>query len=348
MNRPNLFSDFATNELAQDAVLAYILAWAAPNHKDKPELNALGEDMLRALLRETKIDADVGLENVQVATQDNRMDISVRINDTAFLIIEDKVHTGAHSDQILRYKTIAEEFKTESGEPWHPICAVYLKTGNECKGDHSKHADAFFFRADLLDVLGRHASIKNDIVVEFHQHLQKLHDNTESFLRKPFADWPWEAHQGYFGQLEDRIKADEQWWGYTANPAGGSLIFYWHKNAWRNQEDGWKPFLHIDHLAGFFIRVWREDGEKVYSDTLWNVLEKAESCAKNIAGINVKKPQRFGSGYAANAAQIYFDGDDLGSGSGYYIVTKGDGSINLDSTLARHEKAEELLVAMCK
>jgi len=348
MNRPNLFSDFATNELAQDAVLAYILAWADPEHKNKSELNALGEDMLRALLSETKIDSNINLEGVQVATQDNRMDISVRINDTAFLIIEDKVHTGAHSDQIQRYKSIAEGFKTESGEPWHPICAVYLKTGNECKADHSKHADAFFFRADVLDVLNQRAGIDNDIVAEFRQHLQKLHDNTESFLRKPFADWPWEAHQGYFGQLEDSIKADEQWWGYTANPAGGSLIFYWHKNAWHNQADGWKPFLHIDHLAGFFIRVWREDGEKVYSDTLWKVLEKAEFCAKNIAGINVQKPQRFGSGYAANAAQIYFDGDDLDGGSGYYIVTKDGGSIDLDATFARLEKAEELLAAMCK
>ena len=47
---PNLYS-FATKELAQDATLAYILAWAKPVYREShPRLHRLGTDMLRALL----------------------------------------------------------------------------------------------------------------------------------------------------------------------------------------------------------------------------------------------------------------------------------------------------------
>lgn len=51
---PNLYS-FATNELAQDATLAYIIAWARPVYREShPHLHRLGTDMLHALLA-TKI-----------------------------------------------------------------------------------------------------------------------------------------------------------------------------------------------------------------------------------------------------------------------------------------------------
>ena len=48
---PNLF-DYATKELAQDAALAYILAWAHPSYQNKQHrpLNELGTGMLRAML----------------------------------------------------------------------------------------------------------------------------------------------------------------------------------------------------------------------------------------------------------------------------------------------------------
>ena len=350
MNNPNIFRDFATKELAQDAALAYILAWADPRHKNsKSALNALGEDLLYALLNKTKkVANDITIEKVKVATQDNRIDISVRINDSVFLIIEDKVHTSAHTNQIERYKASAEESKTESGNPWKPISAVYLKTGNECKADNSPHADGLFFRPDLLAVLNRHTDTGNDIINEFRQHLQRLEDKTNSFSDLRVTDWSWEGHKGYFGKLETKIKADELWWGYASNPAGGSLIFYWNNKNWRNRMQECNPFLQIDHLAGFFVRVWKKGGEKVYSDTLWKVLEKTEACAESIAGIHVKKPKRFGAGYAANAAQIYFDGDDLNSGGGYYIATKDDGTIDLNATAARIKKAEQLLDSICK
>lgn len=107
MSKPNIF-EYATSELSQDAVLAYMLAWAAPEHAETTKLHELGQDFLRALLGKVgqKIDK---IENVVVKTQDNNIDISVDINEKIFMIIEDKVDTMRHGDQIKRYKEAAEE-----------------------------------------------------------------------------------------------------------------------------------------------------------------------------------------------------------------------------------------------
>ena len=50
---PNLYS-FATKELAQDATIAYLLAWAQPHLRDShPRLNGLGTEFLQHSLDRT-------------------------------------------------------------------------------------------------------------------------------------------------------------------------------------------------------------------------------------------------------------------------------------------------------
>ena len=108
---PNLYS-FATKELAQDATIAYILAWADPHYFDShPRLNSLGTALLQALLASA---ADVkGFTSVkevtciEIETQVDRIDVLARVNDEKgnghVLVIEDKVGTHEHSNQIERY-----------------------------------------------------------------------------------------------------------------------------------------------------------------------------------------------------------------------------------------------------
>ena len=113
MNKPNLY-DFATSELSQDATLAYMLAWAAPGHHQQhpqhPELNRLEEDLLRCLVaaaadgRGRQDDPLHGrnIETLKVGTQRDHMDVWAEINNTVFLIVEDKTETSEHSNQMAR------------------------------------------------------------------------------------------------------------------------------------------------------------------------------------------------------------------------------------------------------
>ena len=190
MATPNLYR-FATKELAQDATIAYILEWADPEHrKSYPRLHALGIELLRSLLRTQEVDLPP-IKTLHIETQVDRIDILVQINanqnaNRIILIIEDKVSTTEHSNQIERYKEIVKE--KYSGSYDH-LVAVYLKTGNESREYlPPKDKCGSFLRRDVLDVLNRFQDTQNTIVDDFRIHLQRLEDDenrkSESFVSR--------------------------------------------------------------------------------------------------------------------------------------------------------------------
>ena len=188
MTTPNLY-DFATKELSQDATIAYILAWADPKYRNShPQFHDLGTKLLRSLLLTQKQNLPI-IKTLQIETQVTlwikaqvvRIDILVRINvdqntDRIILIIEDKVGTKEHSNQIKYYKEAVE--KRYSGSYDH-LVAVYLKTGNVSKEElPPKDICGRFLRRALLDVLNEFQDTQNTIVDDFRIHLQRREDDT--------------------------------------------------------------------------------------------------------------------------------------------------------------------------
>lgn len=178
-NTPNIY-EFATSELSQDATIAYILAWADPKYREShPRLHALGTKLLRSLLWTQEVDLPL-IETLYVETQVKRIDILVQINtdkntNRIILLIEDKVSTSEHSNQIERYKETAEEIYSGS---YDHLVAVYLKTGNTSKEElPPKDKCGHFLRRDLLDVLNKFQDTKNVIVDDFRTHLQRWEDD---------------------------------------------------------------------------------------------------------------------------------------------------------------------------
>jgi len=139
MITPNLYH-FATSELSQDATLAYLLSWAKPEYGEShPLLNQLGEKLLREMVtasakRMGRTDplAGLAIDTLNVGVQRDHIDVWAEVNDNLFLVIEDKVDTCEHSDQISRYKKLAENYRPATDKPWD-VMAVYVKTGNEPK-----------------------------------------------------------------------------------------------------------------------------------------------------------------------------------------------------------------------
>jgi hypothetical protein len=100
--KPNLFH-FATKELSQDAVIAWLLQWASPSNKvHDAELHACGQAFLHALLKTSDVDFTEPIEKVEVGRQWKNIDVWAKINDTQLLIIEDKTNSGRHSEQLTR------------------------------------------------------------------------------------------------------------------------------------------------------------------------------------------------------------------------------------------------------
>ncbi|MCR5651319.1 MAG: PD-(D/E)XK nuclease family protein [Lachnospiraceae bacterium] len=132
----NIFG-FALKELSQDAVICWILNCV--NYPDS-ELYGLGCDFFRAISKE-EIDRD---QKILIYQQKKNADIVVVIpSQRRIIIIEDKVYSTKHDDQINTYKNEFEKMAVQKGvlsiisDIPFDVSTVYLKTG-------------FFYDADRL------------------------------------------------------------------------------------------------------------------------------------------------------------------------------------------------------
>ena len=292
---PNLYG-FATKELAQDATLAYILAWADPTYRESyPCLHALGTELLRSLLATQKVCLP-RVETVRVETQVERIDIVARINadknaNRIILIIEDKVSTQEHSNQIERYKETAE--KRYSGR-YDCLVAVYLKTGNESEANlPPEDKCGRFLRHDLLKVLNGYMDTGNVIVDDFRRHLQNREDATNRWKCMSYRDWQWNQWEGFYAAIEARWN---DWcdWGYVSNPAGG-FLGCWLGGGKIGTVD---LYMQIHDARRLTVRLGSGNTmDKVRSPFMYQVLSALEQVSRESSDdIRFKKAGRFRGG----------------------------------------------------
>lgn len=340
MTLPNLYG-FATKELAQDATLAYLLAWADPAYREShPHLHTLGTELLRSLLQTEEVVLPQ-IETLCIKTQVDRIDIVVKINageNGVLLIIEDKVNTQERQNQIEGYKkSAAEKYRGEYGH----LVAVYLKTGNESKAslpDEDKCGR--FMRRDLLDILNKFQDTGNTIVDNFRTHLQNREDDTNRWKSASYNEWEWGQWEGFYAELEHRW---DGWcgWGYIANPAGGFLG--WWSDHWRiGTEDRFASlYIQIHNAQRLTVRLGSGNAmDKVRAPFMYQVLNALNEEAFD--DIHLKKAGTFGGGGAAAVADVTFDEQ------GPWFAVDPNGVVNMDATIERLRRLEELLEKVAK
>jgi hypothetical protein len=336
---PNLFTH-ARSELAQDAVIAYILQWASPNYRmSNSEMNALGEHLLRSLLACSAqatgiagLSEDESITELTVDTQVHGIDILVVVNRRIALVIEDKVDTHEHSRQIARYRQTVSQILANSPTP--PIVhAVYLKTGNE--SPHRRPAAdvcGIMMREQLLAILHQHAQVNDQIVQQFRQYLQAIETETQSYRILPPTQWSARAIEGFYtaivswlmelhrsGQLP--ASAHPQW-SYQPNPNGGERVCAW---CWTTlqpgQLEGW---LQLSDATTLHLRIAHHANEgskpKVEPEQMYQILQHAMNLATQPpwhGQLLVRKAGRFRGGDSAAVAELSFDT----TGSGWLPLT---------------------------
>jgi hypothetical protein len=365
MNPPNLFS-FATSELSQDAVFAYILSWADKAYSDSPEyreLHGLGKDLLKAFVKsaagavgEADLLEDRDSLEVKVRTQVANVDVLVRVDGDIALIIEDKTGTGEHGRQMKRYVKALKEKELGTEQPTQ-ILAVYVKTGNESIAKRKKSIDCgIVMRGDLLKVLDEAPTTNNTIVEDFHRHLQAIDSNTGSFRTAGEASWTWRAIEGFFLHLDFEGKVDKSDWCYISNPSGGFLGYWGHvrpskrlghniyiqMHHWRQESkkpdtgNGGGPD-DARHHCRLTIRVGRDKAGKVTHANQVEVLKACKGAVRDLEVI-VTKAGRFRGGDSAAVADLTF-----AEGKAGYLATQADGRIDLPETEARLSRAMQLI-----
>ena len=208
--KPNIFH-YATSELSQDAILLWLINWAKPECETiNKEMHNLGCDFVRLL-----IDKEIPITSIQTRKQEKNMDITVDINNSIYLVIEDKVGSGIHGDQLSRYRKIAYENYGQTRE----LCFVYIKTENEsiAKLREIQHEEQYrvINRENIIELFKKYEeSVRtNDIVSDYYDCLLARQEATDAYMNLPYTEWKVPAWQGFYMELESKM--GEGSWHYV-------------------------------------------------------------------------------------------------------------------------------------
>ena len=282
---PNIFS-FATSELSQDAMFAYLIKWADPQNMDiDKEMCQLGQSFLELLTSPEKLI----INSVEVGRQWRNIDIWVEINHDTILIIEDKTNTSIHDNQLDRYREIIEEeYKGKRNNQLF----TYVKTGNEPKAvleEVKQKGYKTINRSQILTVLKTYKG-NNPIVLNYKESLQTLEDATNTYSNSPIDKWYGDAWQGFYMEIEKHCN-DIQW-GYVPNPSGGFWGAWWHFKEPQNNKN-LKMYLQFEE-GKMCIKICYDGSESktiIRNICFETLMETATPLA-----LEIVRPDRFGAG----------------------------------------------------
>lgn len=294
--RPNIF-DIATKELNQDAFITWLLKFADDKFKPMDELlNECGKAFIYELIKKQLPDFNEQILKVKAGRQWENIDVWAEINDKYLIIIEDKTDTSHHSNQLKRYKAIAEKWcSTNNFEP--PIC-IYLKTGNESQSSLksiNKEGFVIFNRLNFISLLDKYKTTQNNIFLDFFDRLKRIEKSNNEFENKLISEWNGSDWQGFFQFLEKEIDIIN--WNYVNNQNGGF----------------WNAVLNWDYWGIYPAYIQIEEGKlcfKISTDPdqldMPENMTRSEirnqlhhlivSKSKEFGFKHIRRPDRFGTG----------------------------------------------------
>lgn len=229
-NQPNIFN-YATSELTQDAFITWLLQWAHSDYcKVNQSLHQLGLDFLKSLLAKNNIDLQA-ISNLEIKQQYHKIDVFVRFEMQGkeyAIIIEDKVHSIDHSNQLDRYKKKVKELKVAD-----IIVPIYFKTGYQVNFKRIVENGYYHYSVkDFLRVISHEKvkEINNDVLTQYHSYLLKKNNDYDwadkqanNYTLKPIGEWTWWSSVRFFHEYKTAFHAG---WGSVPNSREPLLAFW--------------------------------------------------------------------------------------------------------------------------
>lgn len=312
MNKPNLFS-IATKELSQDAFFTWLISFADEKYKEEYLLNQCAKEFIAEMIKTKYPSFNEVIQNVDAKRQWENIDIVVTINNKYFIVIEDKTHTRQHDKQLHRYKVDAEDYCREQ-HLLEPVL-IYLKTGNESLFSLNNVIDedyVVFERSKILSILKKYSAIKNDIFNDFFINLSEIDEQYNKFIGKEISEWKGNDWQGFYMFIERNLKLDDINWDFANNPNGG---FWWCCFSWLDWKYDCRIYMQLEQdKKRLCFKVETDTNMEKSRAEVRNELCKAiVNKAKRSGLMEIKKPERFGSGAYMTFAVID-QGNWLGDG----------------------------------
>lgn len=201
---------------------------------DEPALRSCAIDFLKQFVPELEDEVGIWLscepERQYKATDENRkkkvIDILLTVNDKYKIIIEDKVYTKEHDDQLKKYREIVE-----SSFNGYQTKGVYFKTGFQSDKTPIEKANyTYFDLKKILNIIKKYVDeTKNDIFRNYYFYLQQRHESIEKYKYLPVCEWREPQINGFYDFIKQEFRDVEINYGYVANRSGGFYAL-WIKN----------------------------------------------------------------------------------------------------------------------
>ena len=218
---PNFFS-YAKTELTNDGFICWLIDWCK---YPGAELYGVANDLLSVLLNKP---ADtIHVTDLKIHQQYKNIDMLFEINEEYLIVIEDKIDSKEHSDQLKKYKALIHTdfplYKEDNRN------FIYLKIGDQSSYQAVESAGyRLVHRSDLLNIFANHNYIQHPLFRQYVEHLTTIQDQVESFSELPIEDWSARAWQGFYKDLQVSKSLAHNHWGYVSNSNGGFWGFWWN------------------------------------------------------------------------------------------------------------------------
>lgn len=326
--KPNIFS-FGTTELTQDAMIAWLVAWADPIYKEsEPALHHLGKSIVENIFSVSGVEISE-LRSVKVQTQFKRIDVYVVVNDKHHIIIEDKTFGDTSEEQIERY---VNQLKKEGIDTLN-ILPIYYKTRDQAITKQDGEMHPILTRQEMLKLINE--SLKNglshDLVLEYKTYLQSIEDEVQSYKTTAPSSWEPPQWRGFLQYVNDYFLDGS--WKYVPNKSGGFMGFWWNR---KGDIGGHDIYLQIEGPKLCFKISTAHEVKVVDKEVKWDWIKRIRKTAKEM-NLPVDKPARLGHGKWVTFS--VWDTED----SETWIPTKENGSPDLEQAVKRLKKAADLL-----
>ncbi|MGL6024229.1 MAG: PD-(D/E)XK nuclease family protein, partial [Cetobacterium sp.] len=181
--RPNIFK-FATTELSQDAFLCYVLDYYNDTWKTKhiSEYN-FAKFFIHSLFKKLNIE-NIKINSLKIEKQYMAIDILLIINESIYIIIEDKTFTSERQNQMNEYREkVIKQFNTLEQN----VYCIFYKTGDESYTNISLIKDRknieTLLREEIIEIFEKYEGF-NILFQDYLLNLKDLQNERENFKNR--------------------------------------------------------------------------------------------------------------------------------------------------------------------
>ena len=246
MERNNMFK-YATKELSQDAFICWLVNYI---NTDEEEYKIVAKKIIELIadkIGNIKFKQFVSDNNynVEIKHQYKNIDVLLKI-DKFYIIIEDKIKTAEHDDQINKYVySLIDEGIEEKN-----IYTCFYKIYDEYKSK-DKFVNAIITRNDMINLLEK-VQNKNLYMEDYYKYLKEIEEyskkrdvttNKICELKSDIVDNISDSiYTNFYSELEEKEGSyNIIGWGYADNRAGGT--WWYASKVFKNVEN--KDFKNV-------------------------------------------------------------------------------------------------------